>query len=99
MTGDIFKIEAKPGWYVVSCYIGSYSDAEEKHEFIRANDPDEAWELYKRYLKITYKENAWSNQYSYNGERFCMDNEGFEDWSVVIEPLKVITFKSVKRVK
>ncbi|WP_139319461.1 hypothetical protein [Gordonia sp. CNJ-863] len=44
-----YKVEVKPTLWEVVLEQGAYSDRDEEHHFIRANDREEAWALFKRY--------------------------------------------------
>lgn len=44
-----YKIETKPTLWQVCLQQGAYSDRDEQDYFIRANDRDEAWHLFKKF--------------------------------------------------
>lgn len=44
-----YKVETKPTLWHITLDQGAYSDRDEMHYFIRANDRDEAWHLFKAY--------------------------------------------------
>lgn len=53
-----FKIETKPTFWHIRLSHGAYSDYDESHYFIRANDRDEAWYLFKDYWQQNFKEES-----------------------------------------
>lgn len=59
-----YKIETKPTLWEVTLESGAYSDWSLENYFIRANDRDEAWYLFKRYWET--EEPAKDNDRRYN---------------------------------
>ena len=58
-----YKIETKPTLWQVRLEQGAYSDATEENYFVRANDRDEAWHLFKLYWEdqvVRLKEHEYS---------------------------------------
>ena len=49
-----YKIEKKPGIYVIDRKMGEYSSRQHECDFIAANSPDEAWFLITEYWKAIY---------------------------------------------
>ena len=86
-----YKVEMKPTIWHITIWRGEYSDHEERHYFISANDDNEAWEFFKRYMKDIKEDEI----FVWNKERFKI-GEGtswFWRWDVNIKRLNVIYFK------
>lgn len=98
MSKNEWKIEAKPSIYHIFMENGgSYSDYREKNDFICANSPEEAWELYKRYCSnnriiLNYDGDEWVSP--------AIKRKTWEDelntWWLEISPLKVIHFQNLR---
>lgn len=67
--GNEYKIEIKPTLWDVMLTSGEYSDRDEEHLYIRANDREEAWYLLKKYWTLAHAGN-------YTHCLVYMDNDG-----------------------
>lgn len=99
-----YKIEKRPTIYHITVSSGEYSGYSEEHYFLRANSPEEAQFLFKRYWKDIRKENNYMSCLVFkNGEQYNPFNKVDVDWEtcygdaqdVNIEMLDLICFQEV----
>jgi len=102
------KVEVRPTIYHITVSHGEYSDYDEKHYFLRANTPEEAQMLFKRYWKDIHDKNSWHTCLIFkNGEQYNPFNIKKPDWDtdygnandVEMEMLPLICFQDIKNFK
>lgn len=89
-----FKVETKPTLWWVQLSQGSYSDYTENNYYIRANDKDEAWYLFKQYWRQTIADHPYSQSLQFEQETYNPTGKrrSYGDWDVDISNLDVIEF-------
>ena len=101
-----YKIEKRPTIYYITVSSGEYSDYDEDHYFLRANTPEEAKFLFKRYWKDVNDKNDWVRHCLVfeDGEQYNPFNKEEPDWDtsygdandVEIKMLSLICFQDIK---
>lgn len=100
-----YKIEKRPTIYNITVSSGEYSDYGEEHYFLRANTPEEAKFLFKRYWKDINGKDTYMNCLVFeDGEQYNPFNKEEPDWDtsygdandVKIEMLSLICFQDIK---
>lgn len=77
-----YKIEKKPTIYHIELRHGEYSDYGEDHYFIKANDPKEAQELFKRYWKDILEEGPDYMKYDELSMLIFSDGERYNPFNI-----------------